>query len=115
MHTDAIINESNKNKKVFVPYHPTDRPGVMVYDEFGSSTSLDLSQDPAFIEQEQRKYQDQLAKKSSCRNMINDDGNVTHWENSISHPYRDVPVDRPYLDHSFTDDNEQKNLLAQMH
>ena len=115
MHTDAIINESNKNKKAFVPYHPTDRPGVMVYDEIGSSTSLDLSQDPAFIEQEQRKYQDQLAKKSSCRNMINDDGNVIHWENSVSRPYRDVPVDRPYLDHSFTDDNEQKKLLAQMH
>jgi hypothetical protein len=136
MHTDAIINESDKNKKLVVPFSPSYRPEGMLYDEvngvyksihadtaidgsiefdkYGSSSSFDITQDPVFIEREQKNYQNKISKLKSYRNMINDDGNVTHWENSVSRPYRDVPVDRPYLDHSFNDDNEQKLLLTRM-
>jgi hypothetical protein len=58
-----------------------------------SDSSIDITQDPVWQKQREIDEQKRIAKLKS---------------------YRDVPVDRPYLDHSFSDDAEQKNLLTRL-
>lgn len=92
---------------------------------FACTFSLLVETDNALDYELEKKYKKDELKKIYNKmqydeNKIRDSDDeqtvvaLNRSENSISHPYRDVPVDRPYLDHSFTDNKEQKLLLTRM-